>query len=152
MRRVLVALTVAGLFLTGCTSAQIALVEAIVVAAEGLLPLIAGMPTEQASVWTAYTNGVMNISTQALANPQDPVALRQAAIDFQKLVVPDIGDPKEQALAQAVSNAIGKFIQLEIPPTPAPLKPLPIKAAAEVQGLRVRAMAVSKQLRKGGSR
>ena len=69
-KRLIVAPLILVLLLTSCTPNAIALLDAIVVAAEVVIPSIPGLQPQDANAINTYVNAALNITNDLITNAQ----------------------------------------------------------------------------------
>ena len=142
--------------LTACTD-TLSLVEAIVSAAEVVLPSILPAYASQISLWLNQAMQIINdLTSTTLSN----AAIIQADNDFHALLqqIPQL-PPQAQAIISSVATAITNFITstqkqvasgqvnaasqaIKVNPT----SPKVVKVSKKAEAIRVRAMAVQRRL------
>lgn len=107
------------LFLTSCTSEEIAKIDAIVTVAETLVPLIPSLSPADAQSVRAYMKSVLSVTNDVLQNPTAAGASK-AVSDFNQLVVPKLdasASPETQKAISRCADVIQAFIAAFTPPS-----------------------------------
>jgi hypothetical protein len=110
----LTALLLVVLLLTSCSPNAIALLDAVVTAAEVVIPIIGGLSPNDAVAITEYLNGALAITNSLLDAGITPEGIAAAIRSFQSLILPQLSQnvpAQDIAIINAVANAILKFIQ-----------------------------------------
>ncbi len=149
----IVPLLALALTMTACGPNTIALLDAIVSAAEVAIPLIPNIsPADQTAIIN-YLNSTLTITDGLITCGTSAACIGQAISQFNNLVVPQLsGTIPAAAIAaiRAVAAAIGAFLKAYTPaPSPTTFVParLTITQQGQLNGLHTRIVAAKAKLR-----
>lgn len=107
----LTAVLALSLCLTGCTSA-VSMIDNIVTFAEALIPLIPGVPANDAAAIANYADATLAVASD-LSPAVTPAGISRAVADFRKLAIPQLSQsvpPKTAAVINGLSAAVSVFL------------------------------------------
>ncbi len=161
MRKLIALPLILVLLLTACAPDSIALLDAIVTAAEVILPSIPGLAPQDANAINVYINAALTITNDLLVNGTSPASIAKAVRDFTALALPQLSQPCSSTLKapcvppsvivliQAVANSITAFLNaykgatpqltaVGVAATPPLIVKLSAKDAKKIEAIRVR--------------
>ncbi len=97
--------------MTSCTVNTLALLDAIVVAAEIAIPHIAGVSPADAGAVSQYLNSGLSIAANLMMNGASQAGIQEAILAFQSLVVPQVSSAEARAIMQDSATAILNFLK-----------------------------------------
>ncbi len=97
--------------MTSCTVNTLALLDAIVVAAEIAIPHIAGVSPADAGAVSQYLNSGLTIAANLVMNGASQAGIQEAILAFQSLVVPQVSSAEARAIMQDSATAILNFLK-----------------------------------------
>ncbi len=106
--RKFIAALVCLILLTSCQPSSVALLDAIVVSVEIVIPQI--LPSDESRAALDYLDQVLSIAEGAINGDTTPETVLKTIMAFDALVVPQVKDAKLAAGLAAVSAAVAVFV------------------------------------------